>query len=120
MDTGVVLVRGGDQVPGRGLGVGGSQHVIYRDFVGFPLCPVAPIVVGDLPLFVGCLFPVLEACELFVGVEVRLDLGLGRGALGDELGLEILDLGIGAFPRLLGDQVLDPLHQHPAIPAAVE
>ena len=38
----------------------------------------------------------------------------------DQLGLELVDLGVGAHPLLLGGESLDALHQHASVPAAIE
>ena len=38
----------------------------------------------------------------------------------DELLLELVDLGVGAPPLLLGREPLDPLDQDAAVPAAIE
>ena len=38
----------------------------------------------------------------------------------DQLILEVVDLGVGPLPLGLLGEALDPLDQHPAVPAAVE
>ena len=46
----VVLVVAGDDVPGRPGRVGALQHLVDRLLVLRPLLPVAPVLVGELPL----------------------------------------------------------------------
>src|SRR5690606_4633598 len=80
---------------------------------------VAPVLVGELVPLVGGGGAGLEAPELLVLVdgEEQLD---QYAAMGQQLLLEVADLPKGALPLGRAGQLLDPLHQHPPVPAAIE
>jgi hypothetical protein len=80
---------------------------------------VAVVVEAGLPALPGIFEPVFQPAVLLGlrDVDEQLD---QRGAAGDQIGLEGVDLLIGAVPLRLAGIALDPLDEDAAVPAAVE
>jgi hypothetical protein len=104
--------------PWRLLGAGALHHIVDRQFVVGPTLAVAPVLVGQLPGFVGDLLAFLEAPQLLVWGDVQPEFQQHDAAF-HQLRFEIVDLGIGALPFAGAGEALDPLYQHPPVPTAV-
>src|SRR5262249_22785948 len=94
-------------------------HFVGGLLVLRPLLAVAPILVGQLPGFIGDILALLETAQLLLGAQVHPKLTDDRAEL-NQLALELVDLGVGAPPLILACEALDTLDQHPAVPRAVE
>src|SRR5262249_20879483 len=70
-------------------------------------------------LLAGRRLAVLESAQLLLGADGQPELDEDSAEI-DLLTLEIVDLRIGALPFLRRGEALDALHQHPAVPGAVE
>src|SRR5208337_3808720 len=77
------------------------------------------VFVGDFPLLVGRILPFLETAKLLRGINLQPKLH-DHGAKIDKLPLEVVDLVVSPFPVALAAKALDALHQHAAVPGAVE
>ncbi len=119
VDAGPALVLGGDHVPPPGGVVGALEHVLDRFLVVLALLPVAPVLLGELPGLVRVGLARLEPAQLLLGGEVHPELDQDH-ALGGQRGLQVHDLGVRPLPRVHGREALDPFHEHPAVPGAVE
>ena len=96
-----------------------GEHVFGRCFVVAVALPVAPVLVGQLPALqrIGPSF--LEPAELLVVADVQPELHDDH-ALEHERALELHDLLVGPPPLLGRGVALEPLDQHPPVPAPVE
>src|SRR3990170_6267038 len=119
LDARVELVVRLDDRPRRKVGAGLEEHVFRGALVIFPLAPVAPVLLGDLPLLVVCVLTFLEAAQLLLLADVHPELEDDRAGF-QQLALELIDLAVGALPRSLGTIPLDALDQHAPIPRAVK
>ena len=95
--AGIPLRLGFDDVPAGELVVGPLEHVLYRPFVLFPLLPVAPVVLGELPRLQHVFVPPMKARELLIGPRpahrvVAARVGKSRTYSG--LGYEVVHLHI--------------------------
>ena len=106
-------------MPGGVFGAGLGQHLVHGHLVLGPLLPVAPVLVGDLPLLLGGVLALGEAGQLGVLVDVDPEFDHHRAPVG-QIALEFVDLVVGPLPVLLAAEALQPLHHHPAVPGAVE
>ena len=119
LDPPVALVLGRDHVPGGQRAVGQAQHVVDRLGVLGPLLAVAPVLLGQLPGLERVVPAAFEAAQLLLVREVHPELDHDHALFGQGV-FEVVDLVVGPAPLLLGGQLLHPLDQDPAVPAAVE
>jgi len=96
---GEILVVGLDQRPRRLTRAGSLDHVVDGLLIRVPLLSIPPVLVGQLPAFVDRMLARAETLELFAlrNVNPVLD---EDDSMSDELGLELVDLGVRARPLL--------------------
>ena len=82
-----------------------------------PLLAVAPVLVGQLPALEGVVPAGLEplSCSSWEMCSQSLTMTMPSSARDCS---KRRDLVVGPAPLLLGGQLLDPLHQHPPVPAS--
>src|SRR5262249_50217060 len=86
--------------------------------VGLPLGAVAPVLLGELVLFVGRLLAIAKARQLLVGGDVQPEL-LHQAARLRQLLLEVVDLAVGALPLARAAETFDALDQHAPVPGSI-
>src|SRR6185437_13416687 len=119
LDPGPPLAVAFDQRPRRVRRVGAVEHVLDRVLVLLALVPIAPVLVGELPLLERVGPPPLEPLELLLFGQVQPELDQDRAVV-HQRPLELADLLVGPAPLVLGGEALDPLDQDPAVPGPVE
>ena len=99
-DARVILVARFQDAPGGVGGRGQAEHVVHRGGVLRAFVAVAPVFGRDLPLLVGVGLAVVEASQLFVGIDRHPEFQQDRAPC-LQLVLEFVDFVVGA--RLLSD-----------------
>src|SRR5688572_29445109 len=95
------------------------DHVLERATVPTEPSMRVPVFASDPPLLVRVVLEGVEAAALFALREIQEELDDRRTVRRERL-LEPGDLPVRLLDFLVGDQVLDALDQHPAVPRAVE
>ena len=80
---------------------------------------VAPVLVGELPLFEVALLAGLETLQLLVLGDVHPELA-EHHALIDKRSLVVENVGVGAPPLVRCCETFHALDEHPSVPGAVE
>ena len=73
-DTGMPFAVRFDDRPRCVRGGGTMQHLLNRFAVLVQFLMISPVLVGDLPLFVGDFLPLLKPPQLLVGIDVQPEL----------------------------------------------
>ena len=98
---------------------GTAEHLLDGGLVICPAFPVAKVLRGQLPALQGIAQTRTEALELLLRADVQEDLHQPDAVVGEQP-LEVVDFRVGAAPFRFAGEAFDALHQHAAIPGAVE
>ena len=118
LDARVALVVALEDYPGGERRAGQAEDILDRGFVLGILVAVAPILIGDLPLFRRILLAVAKASQLLFGTHVNPELQQD-GAPPHQIALEFVDLVVRPRPFRHRSETFDALHEHATVPAAV-
>src|SRR6185312_142162 len=119
LDARVPLAVAADDLPRRVRRVGLVEHLLGGVDVFVPVLAVAPVLGADLPALVGIVLALLETPLLLVLGDGQEHLHQDHAVV-DELALELVDLAVGALPRLLLAELLHALDEHAPVPGAIE
>src|SRR5258708_25018449 len=98
-------------MPRRALRGSLEKHVLRGLHVLFPMPPVAPVLVADLPVLVRIGLTRLESRELLVLRDEEEKLDDDRAVI-EQMPLELVDLAIRALPLRRRAESLDALDEH--------